>query len=314
VRDAVVGNVGTIISFRVGAPDADLLQKEFEPIFEANDLVNLDNYHVYVKMSIDGVTCPAFSATTLPRSATKYENTQAIIDFSRQNYSRHREYVEQQIEQISDLPKLDEIMTKAQKKLVPKIPPKIGDTYYREVQNPGDVRWYLGGGTADQPLTEETVQEKLIKTEEKATIYEEKLENWQKERLAALEPSTGDETLAHYDDGNNSAESTQMPIAAAEETVEGTAIAPVAPSVAPVRAKGVADFMTSPATARSIDHDTVLPLNPTSLDKTPQTAPVASAPIVNEVGQDIEDDKAKIMESLGKGETKELNDGEVVQL
>lgn len=189
VRDAVVGNVGTIISFRIGAPDAEFLQSEFVPIFEANDLVNLDNYHVYVKMSIDGVTCPAFSATTLPRSATKYENKQQIIDFSRHEYSRHREFVESQIEQISDLPKIDEIMTKAQKKLVPKIPPKIGDTYYREVQNPGDIRWYLGGGTADQPLTDETVQEKVAKTEEKAAVYEEKLETWQKDRLAALEPS-----------------------------------------------------------------------------------------------------------------------------
>lgn len=189
VRDAVVGNVGTIISFRIGAPDADYLQKEFEPIFEANDLVNLDNYHVYVKMSIDGVTCPAFSALTLPRSATKYNNTQKIIDFSRREYSKHREFVEAQISQISDLPKVDEILTKTEKKLIPKIPPKIGETYYREVQNPGDVRWYLGGGTTDQPLTDETVQEKVEKTQEKAVQYEEKLEDWQKERLAALEPS-----------------------------------------------------------------------------------------------------------------------------
>jgi len=189
VRDAVVGNVGTIISFRIGAPDADYLQSEFAPIFEANDLVNLDNYHIYVKMSIDGVTCPAFSAKTLPRSATKYNNTQNIIDFSRREYSKHREFVEAQIGQIADLPKVDEILTKAEKKLIPKIPPKIGETYYREIQNPGDVRWYLGGGTEDQPLTEETVQEKIEKTEEKAIQYEEKLEDWQKERLAALEPS-----------------------------------------------------------------------------------------------------------------------------
>lgn len=193
VRDAVVGNVGTIITFRVGAPDADFLQKEFEPIFEANDLVNLDNYHVYVKMSIDGVTCPAFSAVTLPRSATKYANTQKIIDFSRSTYSRSREYVEKQIGQIADLPKIEDIMTKQQKKLVPKIPPKIGETYYREIQNPGDARWYLGGGTTDQPLTEETVAEKIKKTEEKADIFEEKLEDWQKERLAALEPEKPEE-------------------------------------------------------------------------------------------------------------------------
>lgn len=189
VRDAVVGNVGTMISFRIGATDADFLEKEFEPIFEAVDLINLDNYHIYVKMSIDGVTCPAFSSLTLPRSAMKFANKEKIIEFSRKTYSKNRDYVEAQIGQISDLPKIEDLMTKQQKKLVPKLPPKIGETYYREVQNPGDVRWYLGGGTEDQPLTEETVQAKVEKVEEKAEKFEEKLEDWQKERLAALEPS-----------------------------------------------------------------------------------------------------------------------------
>ena len=194
---AVFGNVGTLISFRIGAPDADILQKEFMPVFEAIDLVNLDNYHVYVKMSIDGVTCPAFSATTLPRSAQKLENREKIITFSRENYSRKREYVESQIESLSSLPKVEEILTKAEKKLIPRIPPKIGETYYREVQTPGDVRWYFGGGTIDQPLTEDTVQEKMRKVEEKAKEFGEKKEaetekmaQWQQERLEDLETNT----------------------------------------------------------------------------------------------------------------------------
>jgi len=189
---AVFGNVGTLISFRIGAPDADVLQKEFMPVFEAIDLVNLDNYHIYVKMSIDGVTCPAFSATTLPRSAQKLENREKIITFSRENYSRKREYVESQIESLSSLPKVEEILTKVEKDLIPKVPPKIGDTYYREIQTAGDVRWYLGGGTEDLPLTEETVQEKIKETQEKAKEFEEKrkeekLEQWQIDRLEALE-------------------------------------------------------------------------------------------------------------------------------
>lgn len=194
VRDAVIGNVGTIISFRVGSPDAELLIKEFEPVFEANDLVNLDNYHVYVKMSIDGVTCPAFSAITLPRSSKKFDNREKIIDSSRKLYSRQREYVEAQIGQISSLPKLDEILTKAEKKLVPKVPPKIGETYYREVQAAGDERWYFGGGTPEEPLNEEVVQDKIHKTEEKAeefaqkrAVEKEELADWQIQRLKALE-------------------------------------------------------------------------------------------------------------------------------
>jgi len=193
VRDAVFGNVGTLISFRVGAPDADVLQKEFEPIFEAIDLVNLDNYHIYVKMSIDGVTCPAFSAKTLPRSQEKYQNRNKILDFSRAHYSRKREYVENKISEISALPKLEEMLTKAEKKLIPKVPQKIGETYYREIQALGDVRWYFGGGTVDEPLNEAVVQEKIKKTEEKAEEFAEKratekeeLEDWQKERLDAL--------------------------------------------------------------------------------------------------------------------------------
>ncbi|KKQ04505.1 MAG: hypothetical protein US15_C0053G0002 [Candidatus Moranbacteria bacterium GW2011_GWF1_36_4] len=50
VRDAVFGNVGTIIAFRVGAEDAEQLEKEFEPVFMANDIINLPKYHVYLKL------------------------------------------------------------------------------------------------------------------------------------------------------------------------------------------------------------------------------------------------------------------------
>ena len=65
VRDAILGNVGTIVSFRVGLSDAELLEKEFFPEFRASDLVNLPNYHVYLKLMIDGVVSKAFSARTL---------------------------------------------------------------------------------------------------------------------------------------------------------------------------------------------------------------------------------------------------------
>ncbi|HEB01417.1 MAG TPA: DUF87 domain-containing protein, partial [Candidatus Portnoybacteria bacterium] len=57
VRDAVFGNVGTLIAFRVGAADAEFLEKEFEPEFNMNDLVNLTKYNVYLKLMIDGVAC-----------------------------------------------------------------------------------------------------------------------------------------------------------------------------------------------------------------------------------------------------------------
>jgi hypothetical protein len=64
VRDAVLGNGGTIISFRLGLPDAELLAGEFYPFFSASDLINLPNYHIYLKLMIDGKVSPPFSGET----------------------------------------------------------------------------------------------------------------------------------------------------------------------------------------------------------------------------------------------------------
>lgn len=66
VLDAILGNVGTIISFRLGLPDAEILAKEFAPVFSARDLMSLPNYHIYLKLMIDGVVSRPFSAETLP--------------------------------------------------------------------------------------------------------------------------------------------------------------------------------------------------------------------------------------------------------
>lgn len=66
VRDAIFGNVGTKISFRIGLRDAELLEKEFAPEFSARDLINLPNFHIYIKLMVDGKTGKAFSAETLP--------------------------------------------------------------------------------------------------------------------------------------------------------------------------------------------------------------------------------------------------------
>jgi hypothetical protein len=65
VRDAILGNVGTTIAFRIGLTDAEILEKEFYPEFSATDLVNLPNYSVYLKLMVDGVVTRPFSAKTL---------------------------------------------------------------------------------------------------------------------------------------------------------------------------------------------------------------------------------------------------------
>jgi hypothetical protein len=66
VRDAVIGNAGTLISFRLGGHDAPIIAREFLPTFSTEDLVNLPNYHIYLKLMIDGAPSKPFSALTVP--------------------------------------------------------------------------------------------------------------------------------------------------------------------------------------------------------------------------------------------------------
>nr|WP_243766019.1 type IV secretion system DNA-binding domain-containing protein [Polaribacter cellanae] len=65
VRDAILSNVGTIVSFRLGQADAKTMEREFSPVFMASDFVNIANYSIYLKMMISGVPSIAFSANTL---------------------------------------------------------------------------------------------------------------------------------------------------------------------------------------------------------------------------------------------------------
>ncbi len=97
VRDAVFGNAGTLITFRVGGADADFLVKEYEPVFDVNDLVNLDKYNIYIKLLVDGVASPAFSSRTLAPVERITGNTEKIISVSRKKYSRDRAVVEEMI-------------------------------------------------------------------------------------------------------------------------------------------------------------------------------------------------------------------------
>lgn len=99
VRDAIFGNVGTMVAFRVGAADAEFLEKEFEPEFTIQDLVNLPNHNIYLKLMVNGVASRPFSAATLPplTMAEKTVDKQIIIDESRRLYASRREDVEEQI-------------------------------------------------------------------------------------------------------------------------------------------------------------------------------------------------------------------------
>ena len=98
VRDAVFGNVGTILTFRIGAEDAQYLEKEFIPEFTIEDLVNLPKYHIYLKLMIDGIAGRPFSAQTLPPIQKPKETSRdMIIDISREKYATERKIVEENI-------------------------------------------------------------------------------------------------------------------------------------------------------------------------------------------------------------------------
>ena len=97
VRDAVFGNVGSTISFRVSADDAPVLVKQFEPTFEESDIIQLNNRHFIISMIINGEKVPAFSATTLSIPQTPQDNFDAIVAHSRANYARPRADVENDI-------------------------------------------------------------------------------------------------------------------------------------------------------------------------------------------------------------------------
>ncbi|HEY4501988.1 MAG TPA: type IV secretion system DNA-binding domain-containing protein [Candidatus Paceibacterota bacterium] len=100
VRDAVFGNVGTTVAFRVGPFDAETLETVFAPQFEATDLVNLGFAQIYLTLMIDGVGSPPFSATTLPPFDTSPEdNTKKVLESSREQFAKPRAEVEKVIEE-----------------------------------------------------------------------------------------------------------------------------------------------------------------------------------------------------------------------
>jgi len=98
VRAAVFGNVGTMMTFRVGAYDAEVLEKEFAPVFTADDLVNLGRFQLYLKLMIDGVSSQPFSGVSMPPiDEPEISHRDRAVAHSRAQYSRPREEVETDI-------------------------------------------------------------------------------------------------------------------------------------------------------------------------------------------------------------------------
>lgn len=130
VRDAVFGNVGTMISFRVGAADAEFLEKEFEPEFVVQDIVGLPNHHIYLKLMVNGVRSRPFSATTLPpfKLPTLPNAEELVIQASRRQYARPRYLIEDEINRWSAL-SLNTVAAKESRKMYPAVCSNCGKTF-----------------------------------------------------------------------------------------------------------------------------------------------------------------------------------------
>lgn len=98
IRDAVFGNVGSMMNFKIGAQDAEYMAKEFAPVFSEQDLVNVANYQAYIKLNIDNATSRGFSmATVYDPSKGDTEAAEAFKQLSRLKFAREKDFVEREI-------------------------------------------------------------------------------------------------------------------------------------------------------------------------------------------------------------------------
>ncbi len=97
IRDAVFGNVGSIISFRVGADDAEFLKNQFEPAFSAQDLMNIDNFNAHAKLLMNNQTSRPFNIKTVKEQEGSPQMVSFLRENSRNKYGRPRAEVEAEI-------------------------------------------------------------------------------------------------------------------------------------------------------------------------------------------------------------------------
>jgi hypothetical protein len=98
IRDAVFGNMGTIVAFRIGQPDVEALSRYFQPTFDGNDLVRIPNYNTIIRTLVGGVPTQAFSMATLPPlGSPNAKLADALKQLSAAKYGRPKATVEEEI-------------------------------------------------------------------------------------------------------------------------------------------------------------------------------------------------------------------------
>ncbi|MSR86856.1 hypothetical protein EXS70_01650 [Candidatus Peribacteria bacterium] len=99
MRDAVFGNVGTIMSFKIGAEDAEYMAKEMAPVLSEQDVIGIPNFHTYVKLNINNTTSRPFSMATIYDESSRNPKLAGLIkEYSRMKFGRKRVFVDQEIE------------------------------------------------------------------------------------------------------------------------------------------------------------------------------------------------------------------------
>jgi hypothetical protein len=103
VRDAVLGNAGTLVTFRIGVEDAEVLAKEYAPVFSSYDLINVEQYTAYIKLLIDNTAAKPFNMMTYAPQPGNKELAAAIKELSRLKYGRPRDVVNAEIMERAQL-------------------------------------------------------------------------------------------------------------------------------------------------------------------------------------------------------------------
>ena len=106
IKDAVFGNVGSLAVFRIGPEDAEFLAKQYAPVFNEFDLVNIEKFKAYVRLLIDNQSARPFNMSTLPPNPGELKLAEALKNYSRERFGRSQAEVEQQIKKRSKIGEL----------------------------------------------------------------------------------------------------------------------------------------------------------------------------------------------------------------
>lgn len=115
IRDAVFGNVGTMMNFKVGAEDAEYFEKEYSPVLSQQDILGIANYKAYIKLNINNTTSRPFSLETIwDPDGRNYKIAEIIKKYARMKYGRKKEFVDAEIEARMGINNLNKIEKTAQ--------------------------------------------------------------------------------------------------------------------------------------------------------------------------------------------------------